>query len=554
MEGVGVLRAGQTFGDYRLEALISHGGMGAIWRARKLGPEGWAKTVALKVILPTLDDEERFAQMFLAEARIAAALDHVNIVPVFAFGRQAELLWLEMEHVHGRDLRDVLQRLGAGLPLPVALFVVAEALKGLAYAHERRDANTGKPLGIVHRDVKPHNVLVSAEGAVKLTDFGIAKVTTGHTGSESTIKGTAGYIAPELLDGAPATQRSDLFGIGLVMWECLTGRKLFDGETDAARLKRTYECRVPPLRDVGVTAPPAVEEIVRRFLARDPAARHETAAEALAAILGAPGGRAASSVELKALVATHMPADLPSLLATPDHDAVPVEIHDESPLPQGAISTRTRLPGDSLPEQATGRTGTMAGEVTDATRPASAMTRFQRAMEKPRTLGIMAVLAAASVAAAIVVWTRHPEPKAQPAKQSSPVVAEHHESEHPDAAPVQAAPPPARSRLVLTVVPADAHVTVDGTPVGGASPFILENLVLHGSVSVRVERDGYEPQDLSITLDAPEVSRPVTLVRTPALPTGRAKKTQTPRNPDGGVPKPPATANDGEGTLLPDRK
>lgn len=555
MEVVGVLRPGQTFGDYRLEAQISHGGMGAIWRARKLGPEGWSKTVALKVILPTLDDEERFAQMFLAEARIAAALDHVNVVPVFAFGRQAELLWLEMEYVHGRDLRDVLQRLGSGLPLPVALFVVAEALKGLAYAHERRSADTGQPLGIVHRDVKPHNVLISAEGAVKLTDFGIAKLTTGHTGSESTIKGTAGYIAPELLDGGAATQRSDLFGIGLVMWECLTGRKLFDGETDAVRLKRAYDCRVPPLADVGVRAPAAVEAIVRQLLARDPAARYATAAEALAAVLAAPDGRAASSVELKTLVAPVMPAELPSRSAAPDQDAVPVEIHDDSPLPQGAVSTRTPLPGDSLPEERTGRTGTMAGEVTDTPRPPSPMTRFQHIVERKGVLGTMAVLAVASVAAAIVVWTRQPERKAQPARQSAPVVAEHHEPARQDAAPGRPAmPEPTRARLVLTVDPADARVTLDGRSLGGTSPFIVEDLLLHSSVIAHIERDGYEAQDVSIPLDSAEESLPITLNRTPAPPPTYVKKSRSARNPDGGAPKPPATTNDGEGTLLPDQK
>src|SRR5512146_2074191 len=146
-----VLQPGRQFGPYRLGERISRGGMGEVWRAIKSGEGGWEKAIALKLILPTLD-EERFAQMFLAEARIAAALDHANIVPVFNFGREGALLYIEMEQVVGQDLRHIIGRARARLPVPLALFVVAEALKGLAYAHER---------GVVHRDIKPHNTLVS---------------------------------------------------------------------------------------------------------------------------------------------------------------------------------------------------------------------------------------------------------------------------------------------------------------------------------------------------------------------------------------------------------
>src|SRR5689334_1869864 len=129
------LQPGQKLGPYRLGERISRGGMGEVWRATKLGEGGWQKQVALKLILPTLD-EERFAQMFEAEARIAAALDHANIVPVFHFGREHELLYIEMEQVIGQDLRGIIDR-GKRLPIALALFVVAESLKGLAYAHER---------------------------------------------------------------------------------------------------------------------------------------------------------------------------------------------------------------------------------------------------------------------------------------------------------------------------------------------------------------------------------------------------------------------------------
>jgi serine/threonine-protein kinase len=284
-----VVRPGQTLGAYRLIQRISRGGMGEVWRAERSGPEGWGfkKQLAVKIILPTLN-EPRFTEMFLAEARIAGRLDHPNIVYVYDCGAEGadgpDLLWIAQEYIDGMDLRSVVGDT-RGLPIPLVLFIVTEALKGLAYAHAQR---------VIHRDVKPHNVLVGYEGHVKLTDFGIAKVLSETGASKSTISGTAGYIAPEVLAGEPATARSDLFGLGLVLWESLTGAKLFDGETEETRLKRTLDCVVPPLSAAGVSAPPEVEAIVRRLLARDPAARYATAADALAALLAAPGARAAT--------------------------------------------------------------------------------------------------------------------------------------------------------------------------------------------------------------------------------------------------------------------
>jgi len=286
-----VLQPGQRLGPYQLGERISRGGMGEVWRATKTGEAGWEKAVALKLILPTLD-EDRFAQMFMTEARIAASLDHPNIVPVFGFGREGELLYIEMEQVVGRDLRHLLERAeGQIMQVPLSLFIVAEALKGLAYAHER---------GVIHRDIKPHNTLCSFEGSVKLTDFGIAKLSAeSGAASRSEVKGTAGYIAPEVLDGAPASVRSDLFAIGLVLWECLTGKKLFDGGSEAERLRRTFECQVPRLASLGIEVAPGVEELCIRLLAREPTARYGSAGEALHAVLNAPGGRAAGSVEMK---------------------------------------------------------------------------------------------------------------------------------------------------------------------------------------------------------------------------------------------------------------
>ena len=502
-----VLQPGQKLGPYRLGERISRGGMGEVWRALKTGEGGWSKAVALKLILPTLD-EERFAAMFLAEARIAAALDHANIVPVFGFGREGDLLYIEMEQVVGQDLRHIVERARGqvpALPVPLALFVVGEALKGLSYAHER---------GVVHRDVKPHNTLCSYEGHVKLTDFGIAKLAaeTGAGASRSEVKGTAGYIAPEVLEGAPASVRSDLFALGLLLWECLTGKKLFDGASEAERLRRTFDCRVPPVRRIVPEASAEVEELLVRLLAREPSARYGSAREALAVLLAAPGGRAASSEEMKAFLARHFATEAAAAAAVASAasaslraagvgvsaspaDGVPREIIDDGPLVRSAP----------------GRTPTLAGEEKRAegfavpgANDASAVATRAASAARPRRmwmLGALAVAAIVSVGAAVAwrpdgggVRAQTPSPAPVPAKPTVPAPA-----------PVEGA------SVVIEVTPHDVQLVVDGRAVPGSSPFALAEVPRGRTLDVRIVRDGYAPFERTLAVDAPVVRLPVVL-------------------------------------------
>jgi serine/threonine protein kinase len=419
---MGVLRPGQRFRELRLETLISRGGMGEVWLAVREGPEGFRRELALKVILPTLADQERFVALFLDEARIAARLDHPNIVPALNCGREGELLWIEQQYVAGLDLRRLLVTAGP-LPVPLAAFVVVEVLKGLDYAHDWRGTD-GKPFRIVHRDVKPHNVLISYDGQVRLTDFGIAKALAETHVTKSEIKGTAGYIAPEVLAGQPATARADLFAVGLVFWESLTGHRLFEGETEEVRLRRTLECVVPPLAEHGVTVPSEIEAVLRRLLARDPADRYPTAGDALRALLAVSVVREVSSLDLRAHlesvarvtppVSTDSPTN-PGHIGAREAEAIPVEIHDAPNIVASApaavprrreldIETRTRLPDDAAPDPAVATgTGTMAGEVTSpgkahAARGPLAWIRTRRGVA---LLGVLA----AGMTTAVLVWT-----------------------------------------------------------------------------------------------------------------------------------------------------
>jgi serine/threonine protein kinase len=347
------------------------------------------------------------------------------------------------------------------LPVPLALFVTAEMLKGLAYAHER---------GVVHRDIKPHNTLCSYEGHVKLTDFGIAKLAeTGSGASNSEIKGTVGYIAPEVLEGAQCSPRSDLFAIGLVLWECLTGHKLFDGTTDAERIKRTFDCRVPPLRTVVGTASLELEELTIRLLAREPSARFASAREALTMLLAIPGARAAGSEEMKQFLADIFKMEAEAVvkisrrsskglqLPTPPTVSAPIR-----PLPSVIIDLPELL-SDGVPRAVAveetrvlsrpdNRTPTVAGESS----PSAVRKRRQWAgAVVVAAVGLLGVLWATGSGqehpAATPVMVR-PEPSVVP-DASIPDAAP-----LPDAAPPDAAPPsqPRRHRKPAPIVPAAA--------------------------------------------------------------------------------------------------
>jgi hypothetical protein len=325
---VSVLKPGQTFGsDLRIKKLISRGGMGEVYLATREGISGFRRDVVLKTILPSLADHDNFIALFLSEARIAARLDHRNIVSAHACGRTGDLLWIEQSYVRGLNLRDLIKEAGR-LPMGLAAFIVGEVLSALDYAYDRPGAD-GQPLRVVHRDIKPANIMVSHEGEIKLTDFGIAKALgETHATKTGTIRGSAGYIAPEVLASEEATTRSDLFCVGLVFWETFTGRALFDGADEKTRLLKTVECNVPPLP---LPVPADLEAWLRRLLARDPLARYATPGEALRDLRALPTIRDVAAPELRAFVDTVAPMTIERGAAPAGvEDGVPVEILDDA--------------------------------------------------------------------------------------------------------------------------------------------------------------------------------------------------------------------------------
>jgi serine/threonine-protein kinase len=296
----------ETFGKYVLLERIAAGGMAEVFRAVLRGAAGFEKPVAVKRILPAFGDEPDFVTLFQDEARIASTLAHANIAQVFDFGEVDGVYYLAMELVSGVDLARLVARLrldGQPMPLPTAAFIVAEAARGLAFAHAAR-------AGLVHRDISPANILVSRAGEVKITDFGIAKaVGKVHKTETGVLMGKLRYMSPEQIDGRPVDGRSDVFSLGVVLYELVAGGPMFPGDPGIklAELIRSGPVDPPSARNPAV--PPELDAIILRALARDVDARTPNAGE-LARELTAFIRRAApafSREDLAALVARSVP-------------------------------------------------------------------------------------------------------------------------------------------------------------------------------------------------------------------------------------------------------
>jgi serine/threonine protein kinase len=265
------LKLPTKYGKYILLRKIATGGMAEIFRAKTIGAEGFEKIVVIKRILPHYTEDEAFVKMFIDEASIASKLQHSNIVQIYDFEKEEDRFYIAMEYVEGSDLKEVIERgLKNGNPLqpPQVALVMMEASKGLHYAHTKE--YNGQALNIVHRDISPHNIMVSYMGEVKLMDFGIAKAAQRSTKTMAgTVKGKCAYMSPEQARGKPLDGRSDLFALGIMMWEMLTQKRLFLGNSDFETLSNVLKSEVPPPSSLNADVPPQLDAIVLRALAKD---------------------------------------------------------------------------------------------------------------------------------------------------------------------------------------------------------------------------------------------------------------------------------------------
>lgn len=347
------------FGRYQLLERIAAGGMAEVFLARSFGVEGFEKRLVIKRILPELAQNPRFVGMFVHEAKLSVSLSHPNIVQVFDLGKVGDDHYMAMEYIQGRDLTQVLRvlrRNGERLPIPIAVTIAAAVARGLGYAHAR-SAPDGHPLHIVHRDVSPHNVMVSYEGDVKLVDFGIARLIGESAKEAGDVRRPGGgkfaYMSPEQASGQALDGRSDIFSLGVVLFEMLAGRRLFaDGDPDE-KLRAVISCNIPDVRSFNAEVPDALRAVLARTLSKDPADRYGDATlleEDLRALLFEMGFRG-DSAQRAALMRRLFAEEIAGQRGSAELEGLAEDLHAMHTGVEPDPSSSS-LPGSSLPDSA----------------------------------------------------------------------------------------------------------------------------------------------------------------------------------------------------------
>ncbi|HLL00631.1 MAG TPA: serine/threonine-protein kinase [Myxococcaceae bacterium] len=478
----------QQFGKYLLLKRLAVGGMAEIWLAKQLGVQGFEKLVVVKRILDQYVSEREFVQMFLDEARLAATLNHPNVVQIYDLGQEGASFYIAMEFIAGHDLLAVLRKCKSAqgtLPPPIAARLVAGACEGLHYAHTRTD-NAGQPLNIVHRDVSPSNILVTYDGGVKVVDFGIAKAESQSTKTEAgKLKGKFAYMSPEQIRTVPLDARSDVFALGIVLWEILVGRRLFKRDNELAIMTDILEGEVRPPSELRPDIPKVLEEIVMKALEKDRRKRYASAQElhlALEKYLAStpePPTSVQVSQFMKRLFAQEFTAyqallrELPT--AQPEQLVQIIEAGHRTGNSQVSGFTDPRGKGAGAPE------GTRESEVESVRRPAK---------RKGLVAAVAGVAALALVGLLTFTLSRSP---------AEPAVVD--------------------GDLTVESDPAGASVAVDGVLFKVQTPGTLRMLPLEKELLVRVEKEGHEPREVTVRLSRQGPSKTISVL----LPAQQAK-------------------------------
>lgn len=276
------------FGRYIIIDPIAVGGMAEIYRARlamaKDAKEGGPdRVIIIKKVIANLSQNSEFTQMFEEEIKITVGLTHPNIIQIYDYGRVEEQYFMAMEYVEGKNLRQFVKRLAdmkSMFSIDMSCHIISQVCHALSYAHAYKDRMTGKPLGIVHRDISPQNVMISYDGAVKLFDFGIAKAKSASEATRAgVIKGKPSYLSPEQINGEELDGRCDIFALGIVLWELLTAKRLFAADTDMGVLRLIQSAKIEPPSTFNPAVPQALDAIVLKSLTRDKNKRYQHAEE-----------------------------------------------------------------------------------------------------------------------------------------------------------------------------------------------------------------------------------------------------------------------------------
>ena len=509
-----------SLGKHRLIAELGHGGMAEVYLAVVRGPAGFNKLVVLKQIRPQLAEDPELLGMFLDEARLAARLNHPNVVQTNEVGQERGRYFISMEYLEGQPLNRVLHRLQrtGGLPLHLHLRAVSEVLAGLHHAHEITDYD-GTPLGVVHRDITPHNIFLTYDGQVKVVDFGIAKALISSSETRTgVLKGKVAYMAPEQARGEQVDRRADLFSIGILMWEAATGKRLWKGIPDLSILQRLLSGDIPAPREINPEVPERLDAIILKCLALDREARYATALDLQADLdehLDAMEERGTAR-DLGKLIARSFDADrlkikgiIESQLRGATAAAIPVEARG-LPMLEPPVSV-TATGSHPLVADVAVDSGPISVRITGSGVPSShtfASVSAAPVVAAPsdvdgrssRRGGVVALGIAALGLLGIVAWmsTRAP---AAPAMTSATPAAALVVAAVPTAS--TAAPLPTAAAMVeisIAASPPEARLFLDDRPLE-QNPFKGTFTAEPGQHQLRASAPGYGTQSKSIALD-----------------------------------------------------
>ena len=466
-----------SFGRYFLIDKIAVGGMAEVFKAKSFSHGGFEKLLVIKRILQHLSDNDEFVDMFIDEAKISVELQHPNIVQIYDFGRIQENFFIAMECVEGKDVKDILRKLAERrklLPTEYAVYIAHEICKGLDYAHKRTDMQ-GAPLGIIHRDVSPSNILVSYGGEVKVADFGIAKAQiSAYNTKGGILKGKFEYMSPEQASGQDLTHQADIFATGIILHEMLTGRRLFKTDSDVKTLEKIKAGDVQPPSSLNPAVPNRLDQIVMRALATDKSVRFEDARALQTALLEF---MYPATPDLTRENLGHFLTELFS-----------AEIRGERDRLEAGTKAAANL-HETAPEI------DLHAEWEES--PGSGQTLQTEPSRTPLYITLVALI---SVGGTFLWWateraSQYPTPSVQD--------------------PVEVTEKPAELQ-VLIAPEVDAIVTIDGKVIGNGSHVIHADLIPHQEFEIKVEADGFQTYtDKYTAVPGERLRLPVTMIAVP---------------------------------------
>ena len=482
-EALSVLPSDQReFGRYRLLCRFATGGMANLYLARLIGSEGFEKIVAIKRIHDHLVENEEFLQMFVDEARLCARLTHPNVVQVLELGQLGGAHYIAMEYVEGETLSAVMRRTRPSMP--VSARIVAAAAAGLHAAHQLRDSD-GRLLNVVHRDVSPQNILISYDGAVKVVDFGVARARSNlHTTTAGQVKGKFAYMAPEQVALEPVDHRTDIFALGIVLWECTTGHRLFKASNDAATVAKVKDMDIVPPGAIVPDYPRSLEAIVMRTLQRDPDRRFATAEDLEDAL---------EDYLIEAGVSVQ-PRNLAEMMRATFGD----RIEAKRKMMVQAEQSRDLITSPSGLLPTSSGTGSQSGPTMTEAR-ARILELEQRTRRRHAVAAIATVIIGLAVLVVGLVMLLADPARTTTPPPSPPVPAPRVAVTSPTPTPAPA-PTPKLIKLQIKATPQAAAIVVDGKPV--PNPYTLEREAGEGTLAVEISAPDFVSQELKVPLTA----------------------------------------------------